>query len=182
MSLDHPYMGYWYRRRLRRVIAAPPNNSPSNLWGLCKHLDLPKARQVERKARIVAMTFALNSLCWTKRMLRQMQMCINKVIQKLCFLRFCHDLGSPWASRRQPRRRNRNCPQKIDPGLSFSRGYFRLFLCRRRFFVHFVCANSYAYFWHRFWEASCSNFVDCGVISGCLLGSFWTLFCRCCKP
>ena len=52
-----------YRRHLRRVIAAPPNNPASYLRGLCEHLDLPKARQVERKVGIVAMNFALNSLC-----------------------------------------------------------------------------------------------------------------------
>ena len=44
---------------------------------------------------------------------------MNKVIQKWCFLRFCHDFGGPRASRRQPRRRNRNCPQKVDPGVTF---------------------------------------------------------------
>ena len=60
-------------------------------------------------------------------------------------------------------------------------GYFGAFWVPNLIFVHFVCANFYAYFWHRFWEASGPNFEDLGVISGCLLGSFWTLFRRCCE-
>ena len=49
----------FYRRRLRRVIAAPPNN----LRVLREHLDPPKPRQVEFKAIIIAMTSAVNSTC-----------------------------------------------------------------------------------------------------------------------
>ena len=33
---------------------------PNNLRVLCEHLHLPKAQQVEFKARIIAMTFAVN--------------------------------------------------------------------------------------------------------------------------
>ena len=39
---------------------APP---PNNLRVLCEHLHLPKPRQVEFKARIIAMTCAVNSTC-----------------------------------------------------------------------------------------------------------------------
>ena len=35
----------------------------SNLRVLCEHLHLPKAQQVEFKARIIAMIFAVNSTC-----------------------------------------------------------------------------------------------------------------------
>ena len=100
---------------------------------------------------------------------------------EIVFLRFRHDFGGPWASRKQPRRRNRNCPRKVKPGVSFSGGYFGSLLFPNRFLVHFVCVNFYVYFWHRFWEASGPNFEDLGVISGCLLGSFWTVFRRCCE-
>ena len=54
--------------------------------------------------------------------------------------------------------------------------YFGAFWVPNLIFVHFVCANFDAYFWHRFWEASGPNFEDLGVIPGCLLGSFSTLF------
>ena len=52
-----------YRRRLRRVIAAALKQSPKHLWVLCELFHLPKARQVEVKARIITMTFAVNSAC-----------------------------------------------------------------------------------------------------------------------
>ena len=41
----------------------PQTTPPSNLRGLCEHLDLPKARQVEFKARIIPRTFARKSTC-----------------------------------------------------------------------------------------------------------------------
>ena len=56
---------------------------------LCEHLHLPRARQVEFKARIIAMTFAVNSTCQAKRMLQQMR----KSMQILFCLRLCYDLG-----------------------------------------------------------------------------------------
>ena len=54
---------------LSKTLAAghrrtPKSNLPSNLRVLCDHLQLPKARQVEFKARIIATTFAVNSACW----------------------------------------------------------------------------------------------------------------------
>ena len=52
-----------YRRRLRRVIADPQTTPPSNLRVLFEHLHLRKARHVEVKARVTAMTFAMNSAC-----------------------------------------------------------------------------------------------------------------------
>ena len=55
-----------YRKRLRRVIAAPLTNSSCNLRVLCEHLHLPMARQVEFKARTIAMTFAMTSACQAK--------------------------------------------------------------------------------------------------------------------
>ena len=68
--------------------------------------------------------------------------------------------------------------QRCQPN---SGNYFGPFWVPSPIFVHFVCASFYAYFWHRFWEASGPNFADLGVISECLSGSFWTRFCRCCK-
>ena len=56
----------------------PQTTPPSDLWVLCEHLHLPKARQVEFKARIIAMVFAANSTCQTKRMLQQIQKCMTK--------------------------------------------------------------------------------------------------------
>ena len=49
------------RRCLRRVIVAPRSTPPINLRVLFEHLHLPKAWQVEFKARMIAMTFAVNS-------------------------------------------------------------------------------------------------------------------------
>ena len=36
----------------------PQTTPPRNLRGLCEHLDLPEARQVEVEARIIPRTFA----------------------------------------------------------------------------------------------------------------------------
>ena len=41
----------------------PQTIPPSNMQVLCEHLHLPKARQVEPKARVAAMVFAVNSTC-----------------------------------------------------------------------------------------------------------------------
>ena len=65
----------------------PQTTRPSDLRVLRDHLYLPEARQVEVKARIITMTFAVNSSCWTKRMLQQMQNSMKKVTQKSCL--FC---------------------------------------------------------------------------------------------
>ena len=169
------------RRRLRRVIAAPPNNSPSNLRVLCDHLHLPKARQVEVKARIIAMTFAVNSTCFTKRRLQQMQKSMKQVAQQLCFYTilawFCGYGGLPEAAAKAVP----NKTPKDQRSQSILGGYFGPFWFPNPIFVHFVCSNFYACFWHRSWEASGSNFNDFGVISGCLLGSFRPCCCRCCK-
>ena len=51
-----------YRRRLRRGIAALSSKPQSNLRVFCEHLPLPKSPLVEFKARIIAMTFAVNSV------------------------------------------------------------------------------------------------------------------------
>ena len=53
MILKTPAAGH--RRTLK--------NPPRNLRVLCEHLHLPKAQQVEFTARIIAMTFAVNSTC-----------------------------------------------------------------------------------------------------------------------
>ena len=44
-------------------------------------------------------------------------------------------------------------------------GYFGAFWAPDLLFVHCVCDDLYAYFWHRFWGASGPNFEDLGVIS-----------------
>ena len=88
------------------------------------------------------------------------------------FLRFWHDLGCPGVPQRQLRRRCQRRHQNVSGVSPFWGAILHHFGSRILFVVHFVCANFYAYFWHRFWEAFAPNFVDLGVISGCLLGSF----------
>ena len=56
----------------------PQTTRPSNLRVLCGHLYLPEARQVDVKAAIITMTFAVNFSCQTKRMLQQMQKSMKK--------------------------------------------------------------------------------------------------------
>ena len=63
----------------------PQTTPPSNLRVLRDHLYFPEARHVEVKARIITMTFAVNSSCWTKRMLQQLQKSMKQVTQKSCF-------------------------------------------------------------------------------------------------
>ena len=78
------------RRRLRRIIAAPPKN-PLKQSVLCEHFHLLKARQVEFEARVIAMTFALDSTCQatgTKRMLQHMQKCMKHMALIFCFSQF----------------------------------------------------------------------------------------------
>ena len=94
-----------YRRRLWHVITATPNNAPSNLRVLCDHLQLPKGRQVEFKARIIAMTFAVlpatQNVCCTK--CTSVWTSWRNIVFSLSFF-------GPGASRRQLRRRNPKWP------------------------------------------------------------------------
>ena len=62
-------MSFHILPRLSKTLVAwhgrtPKRRSQNNLQVLCEHLHLPKARQVEFKARIIAMAFAVNSACW----------------------------------------------------------------------------------------------------------------------
>ena len=101
-----------------------------------------------------------------------MQMSMKKVTQKSCF--FC-DLVMILGVRGPPRGSSEDSAKKttkVRRSPTILGGYFGAFWVPNLIFVHFVCANFYAYFWHRFWEASGSNFEDLGVISGCLLGLF----------
>ena len=79
-------------------------DAASNLQVLCEHLHLPKAWQVEFKARIIALTFAVNST-WqatgTKPMLQQMQKCMKQVTQQIVLsvvVMIWGDQGLPEAS------------------------------------------------------------------------------------
>ena len=114
-------------------------------------------------------------------MLQQMQMCMNKVIQKWCFLRCCHDFGGPRASWRQPRRRNRNCSQKVKPGVSFSGGYFGSFLLPKKDWGDSIGVCFYVPFCHRSGKPPATISKDFGVMSKSILGSFGLRFGRCCK-
>ena len=76
--------------------------------------------------------------------------------------------GSPEAA---PKTVPKKAPKR-QRSQSILGSYFGPFWVPNLIFVHFVCVNSYVYFWHRVREASGPNFEDLGVISGCLLESF----------
>ena len=110
-----------------------------------------------------------------------MQKSMKQVTQKSCFFAILAWFGVSGGSPEAASKKELKLPSKSCSGGKLFGPYFGTFLYPNWFFVHFVCANFYAYFWHRFWEASGPDFGDLGVISGCLLGSFWTLFRRCCE-
>ena len=78
------------------------------------------------------------------------------------FLRFGHDFGGPGASQRQLRRQCQTRHQKISGLSPFWEVILEHFGSQICLFVYCVCDNFYAYFWHRFWEASTSILEDLG--------------------
>ena len=90
-----------------------------------------------------------------------------------------------WGSRGLPEAARKTYRKMLHfgtPTTSVLGPYFRGFWFPNLIFLAVICVNFYVYFWHCFWEASASFFDDLGLIAGCFLESFWTLFRRCCKP
>ena len=148
---------------------------------VCEHRHLPKARQVELKARIIAMTAAVKSTSSAKRMLQQMQAGMTKWHTQLVFFQFCYDFGGPTASWKCSDAILQKNAEKGKHGTSVLGHYFRSCWFQNLIFVSFWCVHFYACFWHRFREASGSNLQDFVVISGSISISFSLSFRRCCN-
>ena len=101
---------------------------------------------------------------------------IVEIVEHICFLTIFHDFWGLGASRRQLRRGSSNKLQKVKQTVSILGSYFGPVWLPNSISVHFVCANLYAYFWHRFWEASCIKFSGFGghfrVPFGVILNTF----------